>query len=377
MPRSIATQDQVRQPCDRRAAWAVALSCALGIACRDPAPAPAPAPRPADAARAVRVAQTPPSPDVARPVLIDRDVPRPSPRGHADAGALPQGASFLGGDDEVILRRICEAPIERIERNRGGSTISFRVFFAGGQRGLFKPQQRAEVANYRAELAAYRMSRLLGLGRVPPACGRALPREQLQRVADGSGDAEFSRRVMTELLGRGELVPGALLYWVPGALEPVPGNEDYAALLDATRPLPSDRTTLAADLSTLILFDFLNDNVDRWSGGNILRQRATATAPTGPTLFMDNGASFSAINDGLGARPHDQATRLEAVQRFSHAFVGALRGLTENSLRAAMASDPLGPCLSDLQVRAVLARRDRIVRHVDEVAAGGDPFVFP
>lgn len=310
-------------------------------------------------------------------MLITEDVPRPSAASHDGASALPQGVSFQGEDDAAILRRLCDAPIERMERNRGGSTISFRVWFANGHRGLFKPQQRADVANYRAELAAYRMSRLLGLGRVPPACGRGLPRARLQTLADRSGDTEFSRRVMTELLGRNDIVPGAMIHWVPGALEPVPGTEDYTTLLDAARPLPAERTTLAAELSTLLLFDFLNDNVDRWSGGNILRTRATAQHPAGPMLFMDNGASFSALHDGLGARPQDQATRLEAVQRFSHAFVRTLRALSADSLRDAMASDPLGPCLSELQQRAVLARRDRIIRHVDGVAAGGDPFVFP
>lgn len=296
---------------------------------------------------------------------------------HTDAGGLPRGADFLGGDDESVLNRLCEAPIVRMERNRGGSTISFRVFFANGHRGLFKPQQRSEVANYRAELAAYRMSRLLGLGRVPPACGRALPRGQLQTLADRSGDAEFSRRVMTELLGRGDVIPGAMLHWVPGSLEPVPGNEGYAALLDASRPLPPEQATVAAELSTLLLFDFLNDNVDRWSGGNILRVRAAAGAPPGPMLFMDNGASFSAINDGLGARPQDQATRLESVQRVSHSFARALRALTAESLREAMSSDPLGNCLSDVQIQAVLARRDRIARHLDGLSSAGDPFVFP
>lgn len=302
---------------------------------------------------------------------------RPSPAGHTDAGGLPRGADFQGLDDESTLRRLCDAPIERMERNRGGSTISYRVFFANGHRGLFKPQQRSEVANYRAELAAYRMSRLLGLGRVPPACGRAVPRAQLQGIADRSGDADFSRRVMTELLGRGELVPGAMLHWVPGSLEPVPGVETYAALLDASRPLPPAQTTLAAELSTLLLFDFLNDNVDRWSGGNILRVRATGTTPAGPMLYMDNGASFSALHEGLGARPQDQAQRLESVQRVSHGFLRALRGLTEERLRAAMAADPLGPCLSELQITAVLARRDRIARHIEGLSAGADPFVFP
>ncbi len=283
-------------------------------------------------------------------------------------------------DDEALLARMCRAPVERIERNRGGSTVSFRVWLAGGMRALFKPQQRAEVANFRAELAAYRLSRLLEQRRVPPACGRTMPREMLQRAADSSGDTAFSQRVMTELLGRTEEVPGAMLFWVPGQLEPVPGTDRYAQLLDASQPLAPDDVTLAAGLSNLLLFDFLEDNVDRWSGGNILRQHAAPGQPPGEMLFMDNGASFSAINGGLGARPSDQNARLDRVQRFSPTFLRALRRLTAASLQTAMAEDPLGPCLSETQVQAVLTRRDRIVAHADEVAAahpGGGVFPFP
>ncbi|MBK6536118.1 MAG: hypothetical protein IPF99_43255 [Deltaproteobacteria bacterium] len=194
----------------------------------------------------------------------------------SDAGVWTRGRGFLGGDDAAQLARLCNAPIARIERNRGGSTLSFRVWLTGGQRALFKPQQRAEVANYRAELAAYRLGRLLDLHRTPPACGRLVPRETLQRAADASGDTAFSQRVMTELLGRAEAVPGAMLLWVPGSLEPVPGVERYAQLLDITRTLPPSDVSLAAELSALLLFDFLEDNVDRWSGGNILRPRAAA-----------------------------------------------------------------------------------------------------
>jgi len=283
-------------------------------------------------------------------------------------------------DDAAQLARLCNAPIERIERNRGGSTLSFRVWLTGGQRALFKPQQRAEVANFRAELASYRLGRLLDLHRTPPACGRLVPRETLQRAADASGDTAFSQRVMTELLGRAEAVPGAMLLWVPGSLEPVPGVERYAQLLDITRTLPPSEVSLAAELSALLLFDFLEDNVDRWSGGNILRPRAAAGEPPAPMLFMDNGASFSAINGGLGARPSDQAARLDHVQRFSPSLLRSLRGLTAQSLQAAMAEDPLGPCLSEAQIQAVLTRRDRIVAHADEVAAAhpqADVFAFP
>ncbi len=376
MPRSIATPCSVRQ---QRAVARALAGIVLAAGCRREEPPRADA----GAVRVVVVAASAvgdvgPLREVGGAMVRMRpDAPRPFDAGapstvvHADAGEVPRGAGFLGMSDDAVLSRICDAPVERIERNRGGSTVSFRVWFAGGQRGLFKPQQRSEVANFRAELAAYRMSRLLGFHRVPPACGRTLPRELLQRTADRSGDAAFSTRVMTELLGRSDAVPGAMLYWVPGSLEPVPGVERYAALLGGD-PVPEADRTLARELSDLLLFDFLNDNVDRWSGGNILRQRSAPGALPGitsPMLFMDNGASFSALHDGLGARPQDQAGRLDRVQRFSRSTVEALRAITPVSLRRAMADDPLGPCLSELQQSAVIARKTRVLRHVEAVIA--------
>ncbi len=380
----------MRQPVDRSRLLACA---ALGLlaACRDPAPSQAPA-RPAVAtpradradASITRVAHEQPRRDasVAQAVVdaaaAPEAAPAPSPVAHGPADGGTRG--FLGLDDDALLARICDAPIERVQRNTGGSTVSFRLRLAGAQKALFKPQQQASVANFRAELAAYRMSRLLGLHRVPPACGRLVPRSLLQRTADASGDAAFSQRVMTELLGRADAVPGAVLFWVPGQLEEVPGNESYPTLLDLAQPLPPERAALAADLSALVVFDFINDNVDRWSGGNILQQRAAPGAPPSPMLFMDNGASFSAIHDGLGARPADQARRLAAMGRFSRSLIDRLRALTAQSIRAAMSDDPLGPCLSDAQISAVLTRRDLVLARVAEALRSHeerDVYAFP
>lgn len=299
--------------------------------------------------------------------VLDAGVPAAAaPASPADAAvALPaRSPGFLGSDERPILRRVCDAAVERIERNRGGSTISFRVWFEGGARGLFKPQQTADVANFRAELAAYRLSRLLGLHRVPPACGRRMERARLQSVADRSGDQAFSARVMRELLGRDDTVPGAMLYWVPGPLENVPGTERWPVLLDLAQPLAPADEALAADLSLLIVFDFVIDNVDRWSGGNILRQHL-AQQPPGPMLFMDNGAAFSVGANGLGARPREQGERLARVGRFSRALVAALRALTADAVAAAMREDPLGTLLGPQQIQALLRRRDRVVQHVD------------
>src|SRR5207249_369379 len=74
-----------------------------------------------------------------------------------DAGSAlpeesPRSRGFLGRSDDTLLAKMCRSDITRIERNRGGTTISFRVWLSDGTRGLFKPQQTADVANFRAEL---------------------------------------------------------------------------------------------------------------------------------------------------------------------------------------------------------------------------------
>lgn len=334
---------------------------------------PAPVTASPDASERDAVAIEAPAPDATTPdAALSEDGAIPSDI----AGATGQ-TSFLGVDERVILRRLCNAEVTRMQRNTGGSTLSFRVWFADGGRGLFKPQQTNSVANFRAEIAAYRMSRYLGMHRAPPACGRSMPRAMLQRTADSTGDVAFSERVMREILGRGETVPGAMIYWVPGGLENVPGSDRYPDLLDTTKPLPDADRVLARDLSALLLFDFVNDNIDRWSGGNILRQRTTAQNPTPQMLFMDNGAAFTIGRDNLGARPADQAQRLTRVTRVSRSLVARLRAMNADSLGREMRLDPLGSPVGDNGLAAILARRDRLMQHIDAlVAARGESAVY-
>lgn len=275
--------------------------------------------------------------------------------------------SFLGMDESVIMHRLCDGQIARMQRNTGGSTISFRVWFTDGGKGLFKPQQSNSIANFRGEIAAYRMSRYLGLHRAPPSCGRMMPRADLQRVADSSGDVTFSQRVMSELLSRGDSVPGAMIFWVPGGLDNVPGVERYPELLDQTRPLAEEDRTLAGALSNLILFDFVNDNIDRWSGGNILRQRPSPAQPSPPLLYIDNGAAFSVGRDNMGARPGEQTTRLSRVHRVSRSLVARLRAMTDTDLSRELNLDPLGSPLPAASLAAVIARKDRVISHVDQL----------
>lgn len=336
-------------------------------AAHDPAAQPAPA---VDASPATAAAD-----DAATAAADDASAPVDAAAGEI-AGATG-ATSFLGVDERVILRRLCNGEVTRMQRNTGGSTLSFRVWFADGGRGLFKPQQSNSVANFRAEIAAYRMSRYLGMHRAPPACGRTMPRAMLQRTADSTGDVAFSERVMREILGRGELVPGAMIYWVPGGLENVPGSERYPDLLDTSKPLPEGDRVLASDLSALLVTDFINDNIDRWSGGNILRQRSSPQNPAPQMLFMDNGAAFTIGRDNLGARPADQAQRLARVTRFSRSLVTRLRAMNAESLGREMRLDPLGSPVGDNGIAAILTRRDRVIAHVDAmIAARGEAAVY-
>src|SRR3954468_7257762 len=55
--------------------------------------------------------------------------------------ALEASGTFLGMSDDLLLTRMRTQPPTRFKLNRGGSSLSFRVDFADGSRGAFKPLQ--------------------------------------------------------------------------------------------------------------------------------------------------------------------------------------------------------------------------------------------
>src|SRR5215467_12639717 len=106
------------------------------------------------------------------------------------AAALAESASyFLGIKDEILLEPLLTHEVTRVKFNRGGSSISLRLDFEGGGRAAFKPEQTNSQTVPRKEIAAYRMSRLLGLDAVSPAVGRRFVwKDVLDKVDAGSRD---------------------------------------------------------------------------------------------------------------------------------------------------------------------------------------------
>jgi hypothetical protein len=290
----------------------------------------------------------------------------PSPGGALHAG-------FVGpvdqGHDASWLRHLATDTPLGLNVNGGGSSITLRVQLADGRRAVFKPHQRQTSSNWRAEVAAYHLDRLLGLGRTAPSVSRAF---SLAWIRDRLGEnAEIMARIDRELLPEGDLVWGALIGWHERPLvvaEPPPG---WLGRMTPDAPLAeADQETVLA-LSDLVLFDTLIDNTDRWSGGNVL-----TVGPGGPLVFLDNASAFLGYRARRGfflERPLAQVCRLR------RATVEALRALGPEApperrlaarLARSLALDPGRPVLGEVELAALDARLVRVLAHIERCVAG-------
>ena len=127
--------------------------------------------------------------------------------------------------------------------------------------------------------------------------------------------------------------------------------------LDPPAPSFADRP---AELSDLIVFDYLIGNLDRWGSENT---NVRSISGTDRLIYLDNA-------NGFEVREKPSAileARLSVVQRFRKKTIVAIRMLDVKRLAQRMASDPLAPLLSDEQLAGVEERRKRVLDHVADV----------
>jgi hypothetical protein len=161
------------------------------------------------------------------------------------------------------------------------------------------------------------------------------------------------------------------------ALESEPLASEWKRWLRDGEPIPDEQRELARQVSTLVAFDFITGNWDRWSGGNVGIDKASGTL-----LYIDNDGAFFDTPPLEGLQRNRRL--LDGVARFSRSFVGRLRELDDAALTRAIGEEsPAVPLLSAKALSGVLERRRQLLALLDgklgDAGAAGEArlFAFP
>lgn len=281
----------------------------------------------------------------------------------------PAPGTVFGAADLDLLAPLAVTPVTKVKLNRGGTSLSLRLDFASGARASFKPLQNHPQSDPRREIAAYRIDRLLGIGHVPPAKSAAFTIDDLIAAAEPASRDLAASRIAGEAIARHGSLLGEVSWWIPEIkavhigghlIDDADGEAVWTEYLQAGAAIPAELSPMLAQIATVVLFDVLIDNADRWSGNN-----TQGSLDNRILYFMDNTLAFSPFTLG-----HEtNLSKLYRIQVFPRALVQKLRRLTAGMIEAALGSDDrlLGPLLTRVEIRAIIARRDHFIEYIDRL----------
>jgi hypothetical protein len=268
----------------------------------------------------------------------------PQLAGAATERAWTQPAPELCVDELVVTKPL-----------GAGSTIKFKAK-VGEAKVVLRPAQVRDAGNYKADVAAYEVARLLGLSTVPYGCLRRIDRASLEAVAGDALKLRLAEEIAWDADGT---VAVSIVRWVDGVssanLEAT--RTAWRAQLAQAQVLTTDAALAAeaAEGSRLAVWDFLIANWDRWSGGNTFRLGADY-------VWLDNAAGFGRE---LARTRNARAAKLRATERFSRTLVTALRSVDDAALAQVLGDAGLAPA----RVAEVLTRKELVLAHVDALVA--------
>jgi len=267
---------------------------------------------------------------------------------------------WAGRADEEWLREIQNSEIVSISFNRGGSSVSLRLNFANGSSAAFKPDQFHEQTVPRYEIAAYRINRLLGLSRVPPATWRVISKKEIFEKLD-KNSRPYRRRIEEETVWRKDgTVAGEVSVWIPVVrilpLDTAEYRRKWVSWLAPFDAMDRESYSLAGQISIMNLFDFLMNNPDRYTGSNTMTDERMRHL-----YFMDNTWACHPSPDGSTIGK----VYLRLTRRYSERMIRSLRRIDEAALRRHVL-EPSAPwaILDDREIQALLARRDLMLREI-------------
>lgn len=268
-----------------------------------------------------------------------------------------------------ILQALRDAPCA-VLKPVGTTSVVFRMELGGDIDAAFKPQTKRHPQGYLAEVAAFRIARALGMDNVAPVVPRQMTLDRLRSLLDPEFQSRWNELSAEMVVGPDQIVRGAAIYWIPDmkelGIDTPEGMGHWRRWLGQENGDPPSRDKsklIAAQVSSMIAFDTLIGNWDRFSGSNAQGDRS------GRHLFVrDHNVAFfeplPAVQSGrlMG--------RLKQVGRWSRSFAEGLRRLDETTLRRALSdsADPAGfSALTESQIAGVLDRRRTILSYLAAV----------
>jgi hypothetical protein len=248
----------------------------------------------------------------------------------------------------------------------GHTSYVLKLTLEGGAVAVFKPRSKRPLGDhrYKGEIAAHRLAAALGLDNVPRAIPRTFDADALRPLVAGFDDNAL---VDDDGKVRGALMPWIAQYRVLSLEEDAQRKRWEPWVFDARARVPDDQRALAAAISTMIAFDYVTANWDRWSGGNVAQDGAT-----GPVLFVDNDGAFYEWPDPAALAR--QRAQLDHLARFSRRFVASLRAMDADRVRAVLGDEsPGAPLLPERVVQGVASRCKAVLGVVDaRIRAAGE-----
>lgn len=255
------------------------------------------------------------------------------------------------------MRRMMGVAPEHVAhvRSIGHTSVVLKIEMHEGQKYAFKPSSKRGPSRWRGEIAAFRLALLLGIREnVPKAYDYTTSRRELTIAA--AGDEKMTALLANDVIFDAEMAHGALIPWIDDyavvPLDKDPLFSQWRGWLKSDGVIPEDQRVLAREVSTLVLFDFVTGNWDRWSGANIASSK-------GHLLYVDNDGAFfeSPPKDGLAR----SRRYLEMVDRFSKSFVDRLRAVQDDDIKQSMRG-----VLSDKALEGVFARRKEALAIIEK-----------
>jgi hypothetical protein len=238
-------------------------------------------------------------------------------------------------------------------RSIGHTSVVFKVSLGSGRHAAFKPSSRRGPLRYKGEIAARRLALALDLPNVPRAYFRTFVASTFYGLVEGGND----------LVVKDGRLKGALIPWIDGlqflALEKAPLAGQWKGWLKKGGVIPDDQRELARQISTLVAFDFMTGNWDRWSGGNVGLDKASGTL-----LYIDNDGAFFEVPPQDALAKNERLLR--GIDKLSRSFVAKVRELDDDALARAIGVEAPGePLLSGKALAGVAQRRKQLLAIVD------------